>query len=390
MGVVPKLVSEVRAAKTRKEWDVGDLGNSGSDPSGLASLSITGFRGISQLRIPRMGRVTLLAGKNGVGKTTVLEALRLYAARGQFDTVQEVLIDHEELTTIRGEDEALVSAADLDRLFHRNGGDRTAIQIGPVDGGPALKIEPSARPADVLRGLPQRVYPGDVEVLGVVFGDAPPHHVWLRSAAEGYQPYHRAPNSMKPHTSLRCESLGPGPLDRGAVERLWDQVALTDDETLALDALRLVFGDHVERAAVTGVGDGRHRRRMMVKLADRANPVPLRSLGDGAARMFGVALALANCRDGILLVDEAENGIHYTLHSKFWNMILSTAHANNTQVVATTHSKDCIDGFAVAALQCPDISGNLIRIDRHNGKLHAVEYSMDELETAAEQNIEVR
>ena len=106
--------------------------------------------------------------------------------------------------------------------------------------------------------------------------------------------------------------------------------------------------------------------------------------------MFGVALALANCRDGTLLIDEAENGIHYSLQSKFWNMILRTAEAHNVQVVATTHSKDCIDGFAVAAVNCPNVSANLIRLERHDDKMRAVEYPKEELEIAAEQDIEVR
>ena len=44
----------------------------------LDSLYISGFRGIPKLEIPRLGRVTLLAGKNGVGKTTVLDAVRMY------------------------------------------------------------------------------------------------------------------------------------------------------------------------------------------------------------------------------------------------------------------------------------------------------------------------
>ena len=106
--------------------------------------------------------------------------------------------------------------------------------------------------------------------------------------------------------------------------------------------------------------------------------------------MFGVALALANCRDGTLLIDEAENGIHYSLQSKFWNMILRTAEAHNVQVVATTHSKDCIDGFAAAASDCPDVDGNLVRLDRRNDGIRAVDYSKDELAIAARKNIEVR
>ena len=48
----------------------------------LPDLTINGFRGIDELTIPRLGRVTLLAGENGIGKTSVLDAIRLYAARG--------------------------------------------------------------------------------------------------------------------------------------------------------------------------------------------------------------------------------------------------------------------------------------------------------------------
>ena len=49
----------------------------------LPSLSISGFRGIKHLRIPKLGHVTLLVGKNGSGKTTVLHAIRAHAGRGK-------------------------------------------------------------------------------------------------------------------------------------------------------------------------------------------------------------------------------------------------------------------------------------------------------------------
>ena len=128
----------------------------------------------------------------------------------------------------------------------------------------------------------------------------------------------------------------------------------------------------------------------MVKLKSHRRPVPLRSLGDGAMRMFGIALALANSRDGFLLIDEAENGIHHGLQRDFWRMVLQTAQANNVQVLATTHSWDCVVGFARAVLECEDIEGALARVERYDGKLRAVMYSERNLRVAAEQNIEVR
>ena len=369
-----------------------NLAEAGSIQSGLPSLAISGFRGIGQLEIPRLGRVALLAGKNGVGKTTVLDALRIYAARGRWDALRELLVQREELTTVRNADDEPFSAPAMQRLFHRNGGDHATIEIGPVDGRSTLKIMGIDEPSDVPDKLRERIDTEDIEVVCVAFNDVQIFYPWFDSRwSDPRRLYRRPPwNEDKLAAPIRCESVGPEPLHSGEIARLWDHVALTDDEALALNALRLVFGDHVERAAVIGEGTRGARRRVVVKLANQANPVPLRSLGDGATRMFGVALALANCRDGILLIDEAENGIHYALQSKFWNMVLHAAQVHNTRVIATTHSKDCINGFAAAALDCPDISGNLIRIERHNGEMRTIDYSKEELETAAEQNIEVR
>ena len=238
----------------------------------LPTLAITGFRGIREFSISRLGRVTLLTGNNGVGKTTVLEAVRALAAGGR-----------------------------------------------------------------------------------------------------------------------RYRSLGPGVLEDDKIANWWHAVELTPDEDRVVNALKLVVNS-VECAAVVAehAGHRRRRNRVIVKLEGDPAPVPLKSLGDGAMRVFGVALALANSRDGFLVIDGAENGIHHSLQKRFWRMVLETAEANNVQVLATTHSRDCVDGFARAVTECQHIDGALARINRRNGETWAVEYSENEMRIAAEQGIEVR
>ena len=347
-----------------------------NEPLGrLKSLSISGFRGIDQLDIPKLARVTLLTGKNGVGKTTVLDAVRAYVAHGRFAALKELLVRREELITRRFSDDFEEVPA-LDRLFHRNGSERASISISPVGGEPVLRIEERQE--------------AEEETVDVVFNGKRQSYgqqEWGGPSSWFDSPSGRSRRGSAANT--RCESLGPAPPGSLDLARLWYGVALTDNERLARDALRLVFGERVERAAV--IGQPPHSSsRVVVKFSDHADPVPLKSLGDGATRMFGVSLALANCRDGILLLDEAENGIHYSLQSKFWSMVLCAAEMHNVQVLATTHSKDCIYGFADAALASPDIDTNLVRIGRRKGELRAVEYSAEELETVAEQNFEVR
>ena len=57
----------------------------------LDSLEIHNFRGLRDLRIEKLGRANLIVGKNNVGKTSVLEALRFYAHPGSTDVLLDVL-----------------------------------------------------------------------------------------------------------------------------------------------------------------------------------------------------------------------------------------------------------------------------------------------------------
>ena len=372
----------------------------------LPSLSIRGFRGIGELDIPRLGRVTLLAGKNGVGKTATLEAVQLHASRGWEHVLSALLRSHEELASAIDEDDDKTFAPDPAALFHgRHAAPNSRIEIGPrgSSGEGRLKIT-AVVPSGKQAGLLEELYldmESDSPLLAiqVSFANRTRTIPWFfprytRIRGRGLRIYRRFVDDQEElPTGLNCQSLGPGLLNNDEVARLWDEVALTDDEARAVQALNLVLDDEVERVAM--VGDHRrsyepHRRRVVVKLRDHGRPVPLRSLGDGATRLFGVALALADSRDGFLTIDEVENGIHHSVHEAFWHMILRTAEENDVQVFAATHSFDCVRGFARAAADSPGCEGVLVRLEKEDERIRAVMYSKSALETAAEQGIEVR
>src|SRR5437016_14639170 len=66
----------------------------------LDSLEIEGFRAFRHLRIERLGRVNLIVGKNNVGKSSLLEAIQLYASRGYPPLIWE-LLDARDESSIR-------------------------------------------------------------------------------------------------------------------------------------------------------------------------------------------------------------------------------------------------------------------------------------------------
>ncbi len=368
-------------------------------PLHLPSLSIKGFRGIKDLSISRLGRVTLLAGKNSSGKTTVLDAVRVYAARGHPSILSKVLESHREvaeLTSSQGQNNV---GSHIEAIFHGRDASRDAIfTIGPNDDSMRLIVETinpeeerwPHRPPRYSSAVPLRTLIasfGDNKEIEIFWYFSP--YALSTKTARDRRVYQDA-GSVREHempTPIVCESMGPGPLGNDEIERFWDVIALTDKEEQIVSALRLILDKKVERIAM--IGNESESRRMVVRFEGQSFPVPLESFGDGTLRLFGVALALINSKDGFLLIDEAENGIHHSVQSDFWRILLETAHKNNVQVLATTHSYDCIRGFAHAMAEYEESDGALVRLERENGDVRAVEYSEKNIKVIAKQQIDI-
>ena len=369
--------------------------NTGDGSLHVPSLWIEGFRGIDSLTINRLGRVTLLAGRNGTGKTTVLDAVRIFADRGRLSSLTAVLDRSEEYAgRVDGEKE-IREIPDFEALFHgRQAKTGTSFMIGLAhDSQAQLVVEVSSTddmPEEWMSRLGKPAISAQVlkiafshfeEFLPVFDGD-------LDGGRWRWPGRHISDDDRRPKT-LRAEVLGPGLLNNLDLDQRWGEIALTEQEPVALRALNLAASHCIGGVAVVSGGARSRSRRVLVKLED-GERVPLRSLGDGAVRLFGVAVALAGAAGGLLLIDEAENGIHHSLQHEYWRLVLRAAVDNNVQVIATTHGWDCIRGFASASGENSDVEGVVVRLERDDGGLRAVEYSEEELQTATGQGIEVR
>ncbi len=263
----------------------------------LPDLLIENFRGIKRLSIPRLGGVTLLAGHNGVGKTTVLEAIKVYSARARYAVLQGLLINREEFSGTTGEDGANTLEPDWGALFFgRDNSQSSKVFVGPKRVQDRLSLEtislsePTEQEiASLGRHLPELLLEGDIHTIKVVFQE----NEWLipvfffqdqrasnfvgdsRERMRELNFRVRRQESRLP-PPIKCEEIGPGLMSNNELSRSWDNVALTEDEIQATHALSLIYGNDVERVAV--VGDDRSvpvrgGRRAIVRLKSNHRPV---------------------------------------------------------------------------------------------------------------------
>jgi len=116
-------------------------------------------------------------------------------------------------------------------------------------------------------------------------------------------------------------------------------------------------------------------------------PIPIEALGKGMINVINIIAAIFNTKNGVVLIDELENGMHYELLDLFWEAIFKTASKFNVQIIATTHSYDCIKSF-YNKHQNNEIILN--RIEKKNAVHECMAYNSEEIKILIEEDMEVR
>lgn len=126
-----------------------------------------------------------------------------------------------------------------------------------------------------------------------------------------------------------------------------------------------------------------------IRLIDDATDRPLHSFGDGANKLFRILILLTIHKGKLLLIDEIDSGIHYSRFKQFWNILITIAVRDNTQLIVTTHNKECISYFAAALTDEIREHSRVIQLLRTN-RLKSITYDFENFNLALEDNIELR
>lgn len=379
----------------------------------LKSLTIKNFRSLEDFEVSKLGRVNLIVGKNNSGKSTVLEALQIYAGNAQQGLLEKIAAVHDEKYRLK---ESEVEEMDVSLPFedffigrHFPQTDGVSILIGDLQTEQTLQIEhifyveereqveEATTGESVFRLRRKRVHKSDPNL----FGEAPSNGLVIQRGERSTMlrlDSRSRPSSLDLSGAVPCAVVPTQFISIDELADEWDKIALTDSQDIVKDALRIISDDFQDITFVRN--EDRYQRRDLtrsakVKLKNNSRPVPLGSLGDGMLRVLQLVLKVFSAKGGFMLIDEFENGLHYAVQEKVWDLVFELAKQLDIQVFATTHSWDCIESFARVAKAHEDIDGVLFRVGKSvrtsdKGRVIATVFSEEQLFDITQSDVEVR
>jgi AAA15 family ATPase/GTPase len=352
----------------------------------LDSLLIRNYRILKELNINSLAQINLITGENNTGKSTILEAIEIYARRGDLNNILKVLEDRGEYSAQSEINVHLLSSLFTDSTIAF--GYQNAIVIGNIDNSKYVTLQ-YVKYVDELQNniFVPKILPDDsgndnYKIGFVVTVDSSSHKLFTQEKFTqfGYK---------NMFVADICQSIRTWNIYANNAAKMFDNIILTEKERYVIEALRIIE-PKIEKIAFIEDEHSR-QRKAVVKLSNKTKVLPLKNMGDGINHILSIILALVNSENGFLLIDEFENGLHFRIQEQLWKMIFKLSRMLNIQVFATTHSNDCIFGFA-DALNSDDntVTGKLFRLDNIKDCIKPVEYLADELQFASEHQLETR
>lgn len=360
----------------------------------ITEIEISGYKGLRNIALTGLKRLTLIGGANNAGKTSILEAFFTAHDWGN----PEILTRH---LNWRGVDAIQVAAeawvpafsgfdisGKIQLKMKNSAGGREAFSAHVVDDGRSGTLSANDNAQNIRA-------PGE-PTLRVSFtrGSKPVFEavVQINKLLPPFTFRSSIARDVAPKLFYVVARQRSNPLEDAQAYGLLDQQKQTESVIRGLRAIepRLVG------LSVIPVGP---QVMLFADVEGLPRKVPVNLLGDGVTRLLTLLLQIAKLQGGYLLIDEIENGFHYSTLPAVWRALYSEAKASKCQIIATTHSYECLTAYAGALSDLAPDDYSYVRLDKEVAQtsegniqetIFATQYDAVALRNAIEGQWEVR
>lgn len=353
-------------------------------------IIIEGLRGISNLQIDDLRQVNLLVGRNNSGKTTVLEGLFLLINPGnpelplKINSFRDYSVLNESFWQI------IFNKLNLSSNIHIYAELNDPNEVRDLSIAPLSEIRKTSDYHDIIKKE-------DIHVTGSYSGITP--------SVDGLNINFSITDRKKRRYNSRITIHGPsieGKMPKDYIEkltglyvrpnidfselaRLFSNVQVKKGISRVLKVLKKIEPE------IEGLSLGSNGVIYCDVGLDRL--IPVNVMGGGILKLLFIILAISDTGNGILLIDEIENGLHHSSQEILWDAVFESAREFNTQIFATSHSMECIRAFSDSHSRSKsndDDDIRLFRIEKRKDESHVVSYDHKILQASLESDWEMR
>jgi len=358
-------------------------------------FEISNFRGIDNLKIGKLKRINLISGKNNSGKTSLLEALfvhcgtylpelalRINAFRGFGEITcdlaewsespwDSLFYDLSRSIILKGKIKK-EGTREIKLTSERGSSTDVKSEINKFSISESETMAKSSKAKKVLK-LTSRLYGGPKKEKASSF------RLILHEDGVEIKPAPKNPPFPTIFITTRRKPNFKEEAKRYGILRK------NKEDRYLLKALRTIE-PRLESLSVIYTGE------QPVIYGDIGKPhlISLPEMGEGIMRLQSIAAAIGNAKNGVVLIDEIENGFHFSVLKNIWKVIDRASKNFNVQIFATTHSFECIAAAYDVFSENEPYDLSFYRLELRKNNIKAISFEKDDLGMAINQHLEIR
>lgn len=361
------------------------------------SLEVINFRCFDHLKISSMARLNLIAGNNNVGKTALLEAFFLHLGRHNpnltvslnvFRGIEQFDLNAEEIWGWLFSNKNVTKQIEITGIRKNKQRQRLFIKLSnPLRSSVITLVKPSdEKVSDEISTRGKKANEVTVGVspkeLVYTYDDGSNKRVVTRLSItpEGIR-QDKVRQAVMPtgiymsasHRFSKEDAARYGTLER------------TNKQDDLLEPLKIIE-PRLRRLAVI-VSGGIPTIHGDIGYSEL---IPIQNMGSGVSRLTTLFLAIFSSPKGVVIIDEIENGIHHSHLASMWKAIRHAAQMVDSQIIASSHSWECIASAHNAFKDLPSYDFKLHRLEKIKNRIELVSYDKDTLDKALDSELEVR
>lgn len=353
----------------------------------IKKFSIRNFKCFEEIVTKPWERVNLIAGKNNIGKTALLEAIWMHEGAHNANLVF-VVEQFRGIASFNNKDF-------LSDLFTKFRSEREILLEAEYQEGKILTLkvtqEESEEPRPVIESPEIQGTVGIISPKVVFEGSDDGNTVCRSEVFLGVDPQGKlrpfssgSKQLVRPTAVFISTGISKEAKNKTNADRFSAQVEMKRKRDI-VEALKLI-DDRLQDLELSKRGAG----NFVCGDIGYDKMLPLSLMGEGMERYLSFVLSILTAENGTVLIDEIENGFHHSIRVEVWSNLAKLARKYNVQVIATTHSHECIEAAHKSFKQDEKYDFILHRLDRVGERIEDVTYDKETLEAALKSNMEIR